>query len=170
MFHAGDPCSGFHIVFARALADTLLLHVAKHRVFSELAGDPAFSRKVLSGLSRRLHGLVQDVEAYSLRSSAGKSVVASRLNMTPEHSLMQIKTGTCYQVQNLIYRMDEQKQTRLKRLLQRIGAGIVQDVPPELYACEICRRTRCVQDEWIVCESRIAHAKCLEEVMDKEQS
>jgi len=95
-----------YIVFARALADTMLLHVAKHCVFSELARDPAFSRKMLSGLSRRLHGLVKDVEAYSLRSSAervigyllrdeeapatvelsaGKSVVASRLNMTPEH-------------------------------------------------------------------------------------
>lgn len=146
VFHAGDPCTGFHIVvygqvklgfnspqggekvveiiapgqsfgealmflekpyivFARALADTMLLHVAKHCVFSEIERDPAFSRKMLSGLSRRLHGLVKDVEAYSLRSStervigylmrddavaevelsAGKSVVASRLNMTPEH-------------------------------------------------------------------------------------
>ena len=95
-----------YIVFAHALADTMLLHVAKHCVFDELARDPAFSRKMLSGLSRRLHGLVKDVEAYSLRSSAervigyllrddeapaevrltaGKSVVASRLNMTPEH-------------------------------------------------------------------------------------
>jgi CRP-like cAMP-binding protein len=147
VFHAGDPCTGFHIVvygqvklgfhspqggekvieiivpgqsfgealmflekpyivFAHALQDTMLLHVAKHCVFSELERDAAFSRKMLSGLSRRLHGLVRDVEAYSLRSSAervigyllreeeapaevelsaGKSVVASRLNMTPEH-------------------------------------------------------------------------------------
>ena len=95
-----------YIVFARALADTMLLHFAKHCVFNELARDPAFSRTMLSGLSRRLHGLVKVVEAYSLRSSAervigyllrdedapvevqlsaGKSVVASRLNMTPEH-------------------------------------------------------------------------------------
>jgi len=95
-----------YIVFAHALSDTMLLHVAKQGVFSELARDPAFCRKMLSGLSRRLHSLVKDVEAYSLRSSAervigyllrdeaapaevelsaGKSVVASRLNMTPEH-------------------------------------------------------------------------------------
>ena len=66
---------------------------------------------MLSGLSRRLHGLVRDVEAYTLRSgqervigylladvaddlsggvaevhlTPGKSVIASRLNMTPEH-------------------------------------------------------------------------------------
>jgi CRP-like cAMP-binding protein len=147
IFHAGDACTGFHIVvygqvklgfnsrqggekvieiigpgqsfgealmflekpyivFAVALQDTMLLHVAKQCVFSELARDPSFSRKMLSGLSRRLHSLVRDVEAYSLRSSAervigyllrdeqapaevelsaGKSVVASRLNMTPEH-------------------------------------------------------------------------------------
>lgn len=102
-----------YIVSAHALADTMLLHVAKHVVFGELDGDPVFARKMLSGLSLRLHGLVRDVEAYSLRSSAervigyllstganrtgeaepqqevllsaGKSVVASRLNMTPEH-------------------------------------------------------------------------------------
>jgi len=67
---------------------------------------------MLSGLARRLHGLVRDVEAYTLRSgqervigylladvaeltgngrpvevhlTPGKSVIASRLNMTPEH-------------------------------------------------------------------------------------
>ena len=100
-----------YLVFAQALSDTMLLHVAKHAVFEELARDPGFARRMLSGLARRLHGLVRDVEAYTLRSgqeriigylladvpeerasgaaavhlSAGKSVVASRLNMTPEH-------------------------------------------------------------------------------------
>ena len=100
-----------YIVFAQALADTMLLHVAKHAVFEELARDPLFARRMLSGLSRRLHGLVRDVEAYTLRSgqervigyllgelgegadsgaaevhlTPGKSVLASRLNMTPEH-------------------------------------------------------------------------------------
>jgi CRP-like cAMP-binding protein len=102
-----------YIVFAQALADAMLLHVAKHTVFEELARDPGFARRMLSGLSRRLHGLVRDVEAYTLRSGServigyllrdvpddeasagapvevnlapGKSVIASRLNMTPEH-------------------------------------------------------------------------------------
>jgi len=105
-----------YIVSAHALADTMLLHVAKYVVFDEIARDPAFARKMLSGLALRLHGLVRDVEAYSLRSSAervigyllsaacgeeadgagartprevllsaGKGVLASRLNMTPEH-------------------------------------------------------------------------------------
>jgi CRP-like cAMP-binding protein len=100
-----------YIVFAQALADTMLLHVAKHAVFEELGHDALFARRMLSGLSRRLHGLVRDVEAYTLRSgqeraigyllgelgegaergpaevhlAPGKSVIASRLNMTPEH-------------------------------------------------------------------------------------
>ncbi|MDH4173605.1 MAG: cyclic nucleotide-binding domain-containing protein [Betaproteobacteria bacterium] len=100
-----------YIVFAQALADSMLLHVAKHAVLDELARDAGFARRMLSGLARRLHGLVRDVEAYTLRSShervigyllaeapeganggaaevhlsAGKSVIASRLNMTPEH-------------------------------------------------------------------------------------
>lgn len=102
-----------YIVFAQALADSMLLHVSKRTVFEEIERDPRFAHKVISGLSRRLHGLVRDVEAYSLKCSAervigyllreeagrsngeegaleielsaGKSVIASRLNMTPEH-------------------------------------------------------------------------------------
>ena len=99
-----------YVVFAEALADSLLLHVAKHAVFEELGPNP-FPRRMIAGLARRLHGLVRDVEAYTLRSgqerilgyllaelpedaasgpaevllTPGKSVLASRLNMTPEH-------------------------------------------------------------------------------------
>ena len=102
-----------YIVFAQALTDAMLVHVAKQTVFEQLDRHPGFARRMLSGLSRRLHGLVRDVEAYTLRSGAervigyllgdvpddavpggapievnltpGKSVIASRLNMTPEH-------------------------------------------------------------------------------------
>lgn len=100
-------------VFAEAIADTLLLHVAKDAVFELLETDPSFARHMLAGLSMRLHSLVQDVESYSLRSSAqrvigyllqhcpnegngkcegsiditlptSKQIIASRLNLTPE--------------------------------------------------------------------------------------
>lgn len=101
-----------YIVAAQALADTLLLHIAKSAVLTELERDPLFARKMLAGLSRRLHGLICDVEAYSLRSGTqrvigyllqydaaadtqidgqeiilpfSKAVLASRLNLTPEH-------------------------------------------------------------------------------------
>jgi len=100
-------------LFAEAISDTLLLHVAKDAVFDLLEKDPSFARHMLAGLSMRLHALVQDVESYSLRSSAqrvigyllqhcpnedstarqgsfevtlptSKQIIASRLNLTPE--------------------------------------------------------------------------------------
>jgi CRP-like cAMP-binding protein len=101
-----------YIVMAQALTDSLLLHVSRNVVFAELERDPKFARKMLAGLSRRLHGLISDVEAYSLQSGTervigyllrqdapadsesdpyvvtlptAKAVVASRLNVTPEH-------------------------------------------------------------------------------------
>lgn len=101
-----------YVVTGQALTDSMLLHVAKEVVFEEIERDPKFARRVIAGLSRRLHQLVTDVEAYSLRSAAqrvigyllrpdhehddserstavtlpaSKSVIASRLNVTPEH-------------------------------------------------------------------------------------
>lgn len=98
-------------VFAEALTDTLLLHIAKDAVFKLLETDVSFARGMLAGLSMRLHSLISDVESYSLRSSTqrvigyllqhcssdgnygssvhltlptSKQVVASRLNLTPE--------------------------------------------------------------------------------------
>lgn len=100
-------------VFAEALSDSLLLHIGNPTVFDLLASDITFARKLLAGMAARLHGLVQDVESYSLRSSTqrvigyllqhvpddaaatangqvqvllptSKQVIASRLNLTPE--------------------------------------------------------------------------------------
>ncbi|MCX7174356.1 MAG: Crp/Fnr family transcriptional regulator [Proteobacteria bacterium] len=98
-------------VFAESLSDTLLLHISKNAVFDLLEHDPSFARRMLAGLSLRLHALVQDVESYSSRSSTqrvigfllqhceaeadcegektialptSKQVIASRLNLTPE--------------------------------------------------------------------------------------
>jgi CRP-like cAMP-binding protein len=97
-----------YIVGATALADTMLLHIAKEAVFGELERNPAFARRMLAGMSRRLHGLIKDVESYSLRSGSqrivgyllkdepegdgaqvtltvSKKSLASRLNLTPEY-------------------------------------------------------------------------------------
>ncbi len=98
-------------VFAESLGDTLLLNIPKSAVFELLERDASFARRMLAGLSLRLHSLVQDVESYSQRSSSqrvigyllehaaqvggsegetavalptSKQVIASRLNLTPE--------------------------------------------------------------------------------------
>jgi CRP/FNR family transcriptional regulator, dissimilatory nitrate respiration regulator len=100
-----------HVVYAQTLADSLLLHVSKSVVFNELEHNAEFARKMLGGLSRRLHGIISDVEAYCMHSGAqrvigyllrdaeqvegngqaavmlptNKGVIASRLNLTPQH-------------------------------------------------------------------------------------
>ncbi|MCG2585933.1 Crp/Fnr family transcriptional regulator [Massilia sp. TS11] len=96
-----------YIVTAQALADSLLLHVNKDTVMAELGRNPTFAARMLAGLSRRLHGLMSDLEAYTLHSGTQrvigyllkddpepdgeirlpvtKVVLASRLNLTPEH-------------------------------------------------------------------------------------
>lgn len=96
-------------VTAIALTDALLLKISQHHVDQLLATDPSFAKRMLAGLSFRLRSLVQDVESYSMRSSAqrvigyllqhcpedgddaleidlptSKLVIASRLNLTPE--------------------------------------------------------------------------------------
>ncbi|TAM49482.1 MAG: Crp/Fnr family transcriptional regulator [Paraburkholderia sp.] len=103
-----------YFVSAQALSDSLLLHVTKAAIVDGLRTDPDFACKMLAGMSARLHALMRDVEAYSLRTGthrvisyllaqkgepepgceepgrrvlleAGKKMVASRLNLTPEH-------------------------------------------------------------------------------------
>ncbi|MBP6110510.1 MAG: Crp/Fnr family transcriptional regulator [Rhodocyclaceae bacterium] len=98
-------------VFAEALTEATLLFIDQTVVYDLLKRDASFARKLLAGLSQRLHGLVHDVESYSLRSSVqrvigfllqhcpedtgnqgvveltlptSKQVIASRLNLTPE--------------------------------------------------------------------------------------
>ena len=101
-----------YIVFAQALTESLLLHVSKAAVFEELERDHQLGRKMLAGMSMRLHQLMSDVESYSLHSGkqriigyllrelpeadqngvkvaitlpTNKGVIASRLNLTQEH-------------------------------------------------------------------------------------
>lgn len=103
-----------HVVTAQALADSLLLFLPKAVVFEQIESVPQFARRMLGGLSRRLHQLVADVESYSTRSGTerligfllrdcaidganevggvlevelpvAKGVIASRLNLTQEH-------------------------------------------------------------------------------------
>lgn len=102
-----------YILSAQSLADTLLLTVSKRAVLEEIARDHRFALRMLAGLSRRLHGLIHDVEAYALHSGlqrvigyllrdqviedneagesrtislpVSKATIASRLSLTPEY-------------------------------------------------------------------------------------
>ena len=101
------------IVSAQALADSLLIRVGREAVIQEIERDPKFCTRMLAGMARRLHGLVTDVEGYSLHSGmqrligyllrdieddklntksvvtvslpVSKATLASRLSLTPEY-------------------------------------------------------------------------------------
>ncbi|MBP6777150.1 MAG: Crp/Fnr family transcriptional regulator [Piscinibacter sp.] len=102
-----------YILSAQSLVDTLLLSVSKQAVLAEIERDHRFALRMLAGVSRRLHGLVHDVEAYSLHTGlqrvigfllrdqvledgeagavrtvslpVSKATIASRLSLTPEY-------------------------------------------------------------------------------------
>lgn len=95
-------------VNAQALGDTQLLVLPRVAVLDAMAADQRLALRMLAGLSRRLHGLVSDVQAYALQSGVqrvigyllrdadgeggtsvelpvSKATIASRLSLTPEY-------------------------------------------------------------------------------------
>lgn len=102
-----------YILNAQALANTLLLTVSKQSMLDEIERDARFSLRLLAGISRRLHGLVHDIESGALHSGiqrvigyllrehqtedgaskeaftvslpVSKATIASRLSLTPEY-------------------------------------------------------------------------------------
>ena len=102
-----------YILSAQALSDGLVLSITKAAVIGEVERDARFALRMLAGISRRLHGLVHDVEAYALHSGlqrvigyllrdqqaedcvsgevitvslpVSKATIASRLSLTPEY-------------------------------------------------------------------------------------
>ena len=53
---------------SQALTDSLLLSVSKQAVIAEIVRDHRFALRMLGGMSRKMHGLVRDVETYALHS------------------------------------------------------------------------------------------------------
>ena len=102
-----------YILNAQALTNTLLLSVGKQVILNEIHLDPRFCMRMLAGISRRLHGLVHDIESGALHTGmqrvigyllrdvpsdgaqgsephtvslpVSKATIASRLSLTPEY-------------------------------------------------------------------------------------
>ena len=102
-----------YVVTAQTLTDSLILSMDKDTVLREVHANPDFALRMLGGLSRRLHGLIKDVEGYALHSGVqrvigyllgdaldesenasqaitvslpvSKAAIASRLSLTPEY-------------------------------------------------------------------------------------
>ncbi len=102
MHNMGNPLS------AQATSRAFLLHIAKDSVVALLEREPEFAMRMLNNISKRLYALLQDIEAYTLKSATqrvidyflkhasaergsqfrfdtNKALIASLLNITPEH-------------------------------------------------------------------------------------
>lgn len=66
----GKPC----MVNAQALGESVLLEVQRQPLMDELERDNRLALRMLAGLSRRLHGLVSDVQNYALRNGAQRLI------------------------------------------------------------------------------------------------
>lgn len=103
------PCS----ISAQALTESLLLAVPRVIVLAVIAQDRQFALRMLTSVSRRVQGLLQDVESYALHTGlqrvidyllrdqdvlqgdrrgaitvclpVAKATIASRLSLTPEY-------------------------------------------------------------------------------------
>ena len=72
-----------YMVEAQTLLDSKLLLVPRDVVFAAIDEDSGFARRMLAGLSARLHGLVSDLEAFALHSGRER-VVGYLLSSVPE--------------------------------------------------------------------------------------
>jgi CRP-like cAMP-binding protein len=94
-----------YMVEAQALDDSLLIWIDKQDINAAIDRDPLFARRMLAGLSLRLHTLVKDIETVNLQNAMqrvvayllnqpregdeirfpfNKSLIASKLGLTPE--------------------------------------------------------------------------------------
>jgi CRP/FNR family transcriptional regulator, dissimilatory nitrate respiration regulator len=100
-----------YVASAEAIADSMLLHIAKEAICLEVNRNPAFAQSVIANLSQRLYAQLSDLELYAVTSGTQrviryllnrepdgelngtmcvtlptkKWIIASRLNLTHEH-------------------------------------------------------------------------------------
>jgi CRP/FNR family transcriptional regulator, dissimilatory nitrate respiration regulator len=94
-----------YMVEAQALDDSLLIWIDKRDIDAAIDRDPSLAKRMLAGLSVRLHTLVKDIETVNLQNAMqrvvmyllgqphedgemrfpfNKSIIASKLGLTPE--------------------------------------------------------------------------------------
>lgn len=97
-----------YMVNAEVVEEAVLVRIPKRSVMEEIERNPDFAKRMLGGMAHRLHQLVGDLEALTLRSAAqrvasyllrcaeagksnnvvlnlSKALIAARLNITREH-------------------------------------------------------------------------------------
>lgn len=70
-------------IFAQALVDSTLIHVPQEPIFELLATEPLFARRMLAGMSIRLHDLILDIDTFS-RQTGTQRLVSYLLQQLPQ--------------------------------------------------------------------------------------
>ena len=57
----------------------------------------------------------------------------------------------------------------VKQTVRKIKNSIIQPCPPELYACEVCGKLECDNEEWLNCERRLRVATETKRLLESEE-
>ena len=109
-----------YMVSAQALEDTLLIWIDKSDIYAAIDRDPSFARRMLAGLSLRLHMLVQDIETVSLQNAAQR-VIAYLLNQPREGD----RTSFAFNKVHIASKLGLTPETLSRLLQQLMQAGLI---------------------------------------------
>ena len=115
------PCP----VSAQATQDCLLLIIGKQALLSVLDRNPLFARKMLAGISMRMHELVMDMETCTLMSSVQRVVcfLSQRaLALSPPEYEVKLDTNK----QTLASKLNLAPETFSRALHHLISAGLIE--------------------------------------------
>jgi CRP-like cAMP-binding protein len=115
------PCP----VSAQATQDSLLLIVGKQALLSVLDRNPLFARKMLAGISMRLHELVMDMETCTLMSSVQR-VVCFLSQQAPAQSPPEYEVKLDTNKQTLASKLNLAPETFSRVLHHLISAGLIE--------------------------------------------
>ena len=115
------PCP----VSAQATQDCLLLIIGKQALLSVLDRSPLFSRKMLAGISMRLHELVMDMETCTLMSSVQR-VVCFLTQQAPVQSPPEYEVKLDTNKQTLASKLNLAPETFSRALHHLISAGLIE--------------------------------------------
>lgn len=111
-----------YMVAAETLSDSKLLHITRETVFAEIDRDPRFARRMLAGLSYRLHHLIADIEMLTMRSGVQRVIGYLLSNISPDNDASETKITLLAQ-KNIIASHLNLTQEHFSRILHDLVAG-----------------------------------------------
>jgi len=112
-------------VSAQATQDSLLLLISKSSLLETLDSSPMLCRKMLAGLSMRLHELLDDMETCTLRTSTQR-VICFLTNLAPAGRPAQYEILLPASKQTIASQLNLAPETFSRVLGHLAGAGLIQ--------------------------------------------